>query len=641
MSINEPTDFFDSEIESNTSHNAHIDDIISQRINRRVVLGGSLLLAAEFLALSSEAKTLAKPKKSRLNFVEVPVSTEDTLVVPPGYTAQIFAPWGTPLLMGAAEFAEDASNSAADQAKQIGFNHDGMHYFPLPKLGNHRGLLVMNHEYTDPNMIYSAALGTAITQDEIGREKVAKALAAHGVSIIAVNKRADGNWEIVANDGHNRRITGTTPMLFGGPVTASHPLLISTITPEPKGTLNNCASGVTPWGTYLTCEENWNGCFGTDDPKWAPNELEARYGVNKTGFGHGWHRAESRFDLAKNRSETNHFGWVVEIDPFQPTSTPVKRTALGRIKHESATCTEHNGRVVVYTGDDENGEYLYKFVGHKPWKDLLKQGKSPLDEGILFVAKFFDDGRGEWLPLQFGTGPLTAKNHWVDQADVLIRTRMAADALGATRLHRPEWVAVNADTKDVFVTLTNGSGNKSAVNAHREMNSYGHIVRFREAKNSDTQFAWDIFLLAGDPKIDAKIPAGQTAFGSPDGLLVDKTGLLWIATDISNSVQNVAEKGYGAIGNSSLLVADPGTGELRRFLTGPRGCEITGLTMTPDQQTLFVNVQHPGESSVFWNQKFGAPTPKNPSTVSKWPFGKRPRAATVIISKKNGGKMGQ
>ena len=635
------------DIGSNPTRNPHIMDIIEAQVSRRSVIGGGLAVAAgsvfgtSLLAPKAEANGLPHKKKNKLGFTEVAVSSDDTFVVPEGYTTQILAPWGTPLLPGAPDFAEDASNTAADQALQVGFNHDGMHYFPLPKFGNMRGLLAVNHEYIDANQIYSAAQGSAITPDDAGREKVAKALAGHGVSIMSISKKKDGNWAIVGQEPLNRRITGTTPMAFSGPVSADHPLLQSAITPSPLGTLNNCAHGVSLWGTYLTCEENWNGYFGTDDTNWVRNALEARYGISATGFGYNWHKAEPRFNVAVNRNELNHFGWVVEIDPFNPGSKPVKRTALGRIKHEGATCTESRGRVVVYSGDDENGDYLYKFVGNAPWRKLRAQGKSPLDHGTLYVAKFNADGSGEWLPLVHAVGPLTSANGWIDQADVLIRTRMAADAVGATRLHRPEWVAVHPHTQDVYVTLTNGTGNSAAVNSGRDPNPYGHIIRFSEDNgNSDTVFNWDVFLLAGDPAYDASVPADQAIFGSPDGIWIDDSGIVWIQTDISNSSQNRPDRGYDNIGNNQMLAADPYTGELRRFLTGPRGCEITGVTMTPDRRTMFVNVQHPGESTTFWNNVYGSPSTANPSSVSSWPYGGRPRPATVVIRKQDGGRIG-
>jgi secreted PhoX family phosphatase len=638
---------------SNNSGNPHLSDIIAARINRRDVLGGGLAAAAVgFLGVgcadaeepgSIEARQGAlRGKRPLLGFEEVPPSTDDTIVVPPGYVAEVLVPWGAPLFDDSPAFAEDASNTAADQALQVGFNHDGKHYFPIGHgaHANKRGLLVLNHEYTDANQIYTAAQGAAITADAAGKEKVAKALAGHGVTVVEIRRRGGGPWSHIVGSPYNRRITGTSPMAFSGPVRADHPMLASSITPSPLGTLNNCGNGFTPWDTYLACEENWNGYFGTADPAWVRSDLEARYGVTAGGFGYNWHVAEPRFDLATNRNELNHFGWVVEIDPFDPTSTPVKRTALGRIKHEGAVVTESRGRVVVYSGDDENGDYLYKFVGSAPWRELHARRKSPLDHGTLYVASFSADGSGVWLPLVHGSGPLTAANGWVDQADVLIRTRQAADAVGATRLHRPEWVAVHPKTEDVYVTLTNGTGNSAPVNSGRDPNPYGHIVRFKEARHGDTAFSWDVFLLAGDPGYDPAVPAEQSLFGSPDGLWVDPDGRVWIQTDISNSSQNLASRGYDRIGNNAMLAADPETKQVRRFLTGPRGCEITGVITTPDQRTMFINVQHPGESTSYWNALNGAPSPANPTAVSSWPFGGRPRSATVVIRKLDGGKIG-
>lgn len=640
------------DIGSNQSNTPHLSDMIVERLNRRDVLSGGVAVAATgFLgacAVEAEGEPLGESEEALrgrrplLGFKEVPTSTEDTVVVPDGYTYDVLVPWGTPLLKNAPDFAEDASNTAADQEKQVGFNHDGLHYFPLLPgvLGNRHGLLVLNHEYTDASQIYTAAEGSTITPDAVGRAKVAKALAGHGVTVVEIHRDLRGNWSHVKGAKLNRRVTGTTPMAFSGPVSARHPLLASAITPRPLGTLNNCGHGVTPWGTYLACEENWSGYFGTNDPTWVRNALEARYGVSAAGSGYGWHNAEPRFDLAVNRNELNRFGWVVEIDPFDPRSTPIKRTALGRFKHEGATVVESRGRVVVYSGDDENGEYLYKFVGDQPWRKLRARGKSPLDHGTLYVAQLDATGNGRWLPLVHGQGVLTTENGWVDQADVLLRTRMAADAVGATRLHRPEWVAVSPKTGDVFVTLTNGSGNSSPVNSGRDPNPYGHIVRVRETKNDDTRFGWDVFLLAGDPAYDADVPDEQSLFGSPDGIWVDPDGRLWIQTDISNSSQNLASRGHDNIGNNQMLAADPVSRDVRRFLTGPRGCEITGVITTPDQTTMFVNVQHPGESTTFWNNQFGAPTNANPSTVSRWPYGGRPRPATLVIRKLDGGKIG-
>ena len=654
------------DIGSNPTENPHLGDMIQARVDRRQVLGGGLAAAAGLFAIgvlgtgtASAAPSAAVAgsvgstarRRPLLGFASIDPSTDDTIRVPDGYTWDVLVPWGTPLFPGAPAWAKDGSNTAADQEQQVGFNHDGMHLFSFSgRDRNRRGVLVLNHEYTDARQIYSAAQGSSITPDAAGFEKVAKALAGHGVTVVEVAQGRDGRWAHVQGSRYNRRITGTTPMQFSGPVAADHPMLQAELGTPVQGTLNNCAYGYTPWGTYLACEENFNGYFGTDDAAWLATPLEARYGINAAGFGYAWHKGDPRFDLARNRNECNRFGWTVEIDPSRPRSTPVKRSALGRFKHEGATVTESHGRVVVYSGDDENGDYLYKFVGSRPWRQVRARGRSPLDEGTLYVASFTDDGAGTWLPLVHGTGPLTAANGWVDQADVLIRTRMAADALGATRLHRPEWVSVDERTGEVYVTLTNGSiNNAAAVNSGRVANNYGHIVKFRETGSiaAPTTFSWDVFLLAGDPGYPeqggAGVPEAQPLFGSPDGIWADPDRRVWIQTDISNSSQNLVSRGYDRIGNNAMLAADPNTGEVRRFLTGPRGCEITGVLTTPDQRTMFVNVQHPGESTSYWNTLNGSPSTDDPRTVSNWPEfdpAGRPRPATVVIRRLDGGKIG-
>jgi hypothetical protein len=625
------------------TNNPTFSEIVEAQISRRAMLGGALGAAALgffgpanrfFGTLAAEAAPAPKPPKGQglLGFEAVAPSSADQLVVAKGYTAEVLIPWGTPLLSSGPEWKKDASNSAADQAQQIGMHHDGMHFFPsaVGPAGSQSGLLVLNHEYVDQVLLFPDG-PTPMTP-----EKVQKALAAHGVSIVAV-ALVNGTWQRV-DSPLNRRITGTTPVMFSGPVPADHPKLQSNN--EPMGTLNNCAHGHTPWGTYLACEENFDGYFGTDEPSFELTQLEKDYGLSKTGQNYGWYKVDPRFDLAKNRNEPNRFGWVVEIDPMDPESKPIKRTALGRIKHEGATVVEgRGGRIVVYTGDDQDGEYLYKFVGSKPWRQVRGQRQSPLDHGVLHVARFGEDGQGAWIPLVHGQGALTTANSWADQADVLLRTRQAADAVGATKLDRPEWVAVHPKSGDVFVTLTNGSQGPTPVNP-RKPNDYGHILRLREAKADHTAdvFEWDIFLLAGDPAHDPTVTLeAADIFGSPDGLAVDPDGRLWIETDISNSKQRVGV--YDHIGNNQLLAADPATGEIRRFLTGPNGCEITGIAFTPDQETLFVNVQHPGEATT----AIGTPTPANPRAVSNWPdFDPtgRPRAATVVIRKEGGGKIG-
>ncbi|GAA3238386.1 PhoX family phosphatase [Actinocorallia longicatena] len=617
------------DIPVNPSRNRHFQDVLSRR---SLLKAGTVVGAAGFLggtAMSGGA-AVAAAGKPLLGFKAVPTSSADAVVVPDGYSSQVLIPWGTPIHSGGPAFKKDGSNTAAEQAQQIGAHHDGMHLFPI---SDKHGLLALNHEYIDTTLHY--ADGSAV----MTREKVDKALAGHGVSIVKVRDRR-GTW-IVEDSKYNRRVHGATPVAFSGPVKADHPELRSNN--APLGTLNNCSSGATPWGTYVTCEENWNGYFGTDDPTWAATAEQKRYGVAAAGFGYGWHKADPRFDLVKNPKELNRFGWCVEIDPFDPKSTPVKRTALGRIKHEGATFAEaSDGRVVVYTGDDQDGEYIYKYVSAERWKNSAKKGRSPLDDGTLYVAKFNDDGSGSWIPLVFGQGALTAAGGWKDQADVLIRTRTAADAQGATRLDRPEWIAVHPETGEVYATLTNGVGNGGKVNP-RKPNPYGHIIRWNESghDNGALTFTWDVFLLAGDPAYDPAAAAlgADDIFGSPDGLGFDGDGRLWIETDISNTSQNLASKGYDHIGNCALLASDPATREIKRFLTIPRGAEVTGVTFTPDFKAMFVNIQHPGEASTAW----GAPTPADPRAVSNWPDfdpDGRPRSATVVITKNDGGKIG-
>jgi secreted PhoX family phosphatase len=641
------------EVSANSSGNRPFRDVVAARMSRRgLIRGGTVVAAAGFLAGVGAAGVGAagvgaapaaahggrrdrRPGRGRrlLGFTPVPVGDADTVTVPDGYTAEVLIPWGTPLRSDGPAFRRDGGNTAAEQARQIGMHHDGMHFFPLGRgrWGSRRGLLVLNHEYVDRTLLYPDG-------DEVmTREKVEKALAAHGVSVVEIALDRHG-WRLV-DSPRNRRITGTTPVAFSGPVAAGHPKLRAN--DPPMGTLNNCSHGVTPWGTYLACEENWNGYFGTEDPTWSPTPEQARYGINAEGFGYRWHLADPRFDLAVNPNELHRFGWVVEIDPMRPHATPVKRTALGRTKHEGATVTESRGRVVLYSGDDQDGDYLYKFVGSAPWRWLRTLGRSPLDHGTLYVARFDDDGTGRWLPLAFGVGPLTRANGWQDQADVLIRTREAADAVGATPLDRPEWIAVHPRDGDVYATLTNGSGWPDGPHP-RTPNPYGHIIRWRERRgdHTATTFEWDIFVLAGDPVYDPRVALDETnVFGSPDGLWFDSDGRLWIQTDISNSSVNRADRGYDNIGNNQMLAADPETGEIRRFLVGPRGAEITGVVTTPDQRTMFVNVQHPGESTV----AFGSPTPENPRAVSNWPDFEpdgRPRSATVVIRRRDRGVIG-
>jgi len=477
-------------------------------------------------------------------------------------------------------------------------------------------------------------------------EKVRKSQAAHGVSVIEVEKRG-GNWAVVRPSNYARRVTASTPIRISGPA-AGHAAMRTAADPagiEVLGTFNNCANGYTPWGTYLTCEENFNGYF-VNAGKIPPEQQ--RYGVSARGAGYRWHEFDARFDAAAHPNEPNRFGWVVEIDPFDPKSVPVKRTALGRVKHEGAAMTlTADDRVVLYMGDDQQFEYIYKFVSRDAYnrKDRAAN-RDLLDHGTLYVARFNADGAGEWLELTHGKNGLNADRGFASQADVLIKTRQAGDVVGATKMDRPEWTAVNPKDRSVYCTLTNnsqrGAKDQPGVDAAnpRANNTFGHIIRWREAGDTAaaTTFRWDIFVMAGDPLLTDANKHGNIrgdVFGSPDGLWFDLAGRLWIQTDVSTSVLNRGD--YAAVGNNQMLCADIASGRISRFLTGPKGCEITGIAETPDGTTMFINIQHPGETASERND------PATPMAVSSWPDGAaggRPRAATVVIRKDNGGVIG-
>ena len=408
------------------------------------------------------------------------------------------------------------------------------------------------------------------------------------------------------------------------------------------GTFNDCAHGYTPWGTYLACEENWDTYFVNSGTLTAD---QRRNGITARGRGYRWNEFDERFDAGKHPNEPNRHGWVVEFDPYNPQSQPAKRTALGRFSHEGAwPAMAGDGRLVMYMGDDRVFEYIYKFVS----RDRVNlndraANANMLDHGTLYVARFSDDGRGEWLPLVHGQGALTAANGFAGQADVLVRTRAAADAVGATRMDRPEWIAVHPHTNEVYCTLTNNSqrGAKDRPGTDRANpranNVFGQIIRWREAGNDPaaTRLEWDLFAVAGDPQHPDPAMRGNIrgdAYGSPDGLWFDDSGLLWVQTDVSSSTLN--RNHYERLGNNQMLAADVRTGETRRFLTGPSGCEVTGVIMTPDARTMFVNIQHPGESPSERSD------PKAPRAYSSWPDGGRPRSATVVIRKNDGGVIG-
>jgi len=644
-----------SEEISNRSSNPVFSDVADAFLSRRrflqlgVVAGAAvsfpLLLKAENALAASGASPSKIAKAVSLGFTSIPVSSEDTVIVPEGYIARPFYRWGDAVgLKGnLPEFKKDGSNTTEEQAAQAGMHHDGMAWFSLPQGGEsaEHGLLAMNHEYIDNGMLFKDGVANW------SADKARKGQNAMGVSVIEVKKNGQ-QWEVVRPSAFARRITVNTPMQLSGP--ARHNDLMKTAADSKGevvlGTMQNCANGHTPWGTYLTCEENWSDIFVK---KGEMNALEKRYGISDSDDSYRWNEVDERFSVDKTPNEPNRFGWVVEIDPYNPYSTPRKHTALGRIKHEGAAVTiAPDNRVVVYMGDDQKFEYIYKFVSDKKYDPANREANlSLLESGTLYVAKFNDDGSGVWLPLVHGEGGLDSSNGFANQGDLLIKTRMAADVVGATKMDRPEWIAVDPHAAgSVYCTLTNnsdrGKEGKAPVDAAnpRANNVFGHIMHWVE-ENSDPaapRFRWDILVMAGRTDGEDEKAKGSmkgAAFGSPDGLSFDPRGVLWIQTDVSSSTIN--KKAYEGMGNNQMVATIPGTNEYRRFLTGPRGCEITGIAFTPDNRTLFINIQHPGEGGDDLTD------PANPTAVSSWPDGDktgRPRSSTVVITKADGGIIG-
>jgi uncharacterized protein len=578
------------------------------------------------------------------NFKSVPISSADAVVVPEGYVAEVLYRWGDPINGHSPVFKPDASNSADDQQLQAGMGHDGMEYFSIPGVDpNQRGLLVLNHEYTDQILLFRDGLAP-LPPEKMPLEKVRKSMASHGVSVVEIQKDSQGVWQVIESN-RCRRITADTPARIAGPAE-------SKLGKEVRGTVNNCAAGRTPWGTYLTCEENIQQVFGTNDPSFMPDERQQLYGLNSQGFtykigemtipGFRWWEQFNRFDVASPNNDSERFGYVVEIDPQDPSSTPVKRTALGRFRHENAELTlAADGRVVVYMGDDEMNQFIYKFVSKGRWQAGDTSGQALLDEGTLYVAKFEEAGRGIWLELAPGKNGIPQKqsasdSNGFDDADICIYTRLAAKLAGATPMDRPEWLAVHPHTGHVFVSLTNNKSRTDPNPANpRVKNIFGHIIRWSEHGNDPTatEFHWSVFVQGGNPNHSEQANRGSMQgdfFACPDGLKFDSSGILWIQTDMSSSVMGTA--GYEELGHNAMLAADPMTGLTRRFLTGPRGCEITGMAMTPDRRAMFINIQHPGEPADDLSDIH------NPQKYSSWPDGPgggRPRSATIVVRRKD------
>ena len=596
-----------------------LDTIVSRRtlLKRTFVFGSVATIGGRLIQQPLSAAT------DRFAFDSVDANSDDEITLPPGYSVQVVVRWGDPLWSAGVEFDETTRGTAQSQSLAFGDNTDGMEVFSY----NGHTLLVANNEYTNRRIIWGNRENQAFESDD----DVRKGLLAHGLSVVELDS-SDGHWQVVKDSPYNRRITPETPMQLTGPA-AGHEFLKTAADPDGVtsfGTWNNCGNGVTPWGTYLACEENFNGYFSSSDESVELTPAMKRYGLSINDRGYGWARIDERFDISHHPNEPNRNGYVVEIDPRRPDAMPKKRTALGRFKHENAELViNRDGRVVVYMGDDERGEFLYRYVSdgvYAPGVDT----DDLLEKGRLYAAKFVDGGRGEWIQLSpAATGMATV-------AEVCVHTRIAASAVGATTMDRPEWVAANPHAPEVYVALTNNKNRGIKPNSGgdatpvggpnpRKKNRYGQILRWRIPSGDHTanEFEWDLFVLAGNPTVygdsragSANINAGNM-FNSPDGLKFDTTGLLWIQTDGKYSNRDH----FAGQGNNQMLVADPVTGEIRRFMVGPNECEVTGLSWSPDRRTLFVGIQHPGERG-----------------NSHWPGGGSsvPRSAVVAITRDDG-----
>ncbi|MES2056774.1 MAG: alkaline phosphatase PhoX [Pseudomonadota bacterium] len=681
--------------------------------------------------VSTTADATVTVSPAQLGFVATPKSLADIVAVPTGYSVTVLYRLGDPILSGAGAYANDGSDTMF--SRRAGDHHDGMSYFGLAASGsapdptsNSRGVLAMNHENITPAYLHA---GGPTSPGGIRPEAEAlKEMECHGVSVVEVS-RAGTTWSYSASSALNRRVTPLTQMRFNGPVRGDAALktLFSNDGTSGRGTINNCANGTMPWNTYLTAEENWAGYFKRETGDAAArggagakgNVSLARYGISEGRAGnYGWATVipadtastiYARWNITARaglpadgtgdfRHEAFQFGWIVEIDPFDAASTPRKRTALGRMNHEGCQIgrTVAGVRPAFYMGDDAQNEYIYKFVSTAVWSaadatatDRLAIGDKYLDAGTLYVAKFNADGSGQWLPLVFGTGPLTAGNPayaFSSQADVLINARLAGDALGATRMDRPEWTAVNPATGEMYCTLTNNSsrntGNTDAANpraytdpkstgGQTNGNANGHIIRLRESGDTSeaTSFAWDIYAFGAGSDLDPTNInlSGLDAtndFSSPDGLWFglpsnitgQTTPIMWIETDDGaftdqtncmllaaipgtlndGGTRSVTNTIGGASGTQATRIGKAPGATLKRFLVGPKECEITGIHSTPDGKSLFVNIQHPGENGSAASASSNWPANQSGASAT----GSRPRSATIVITRDDGGIVG-
>lgn len=638
-------DPFEEDVVVNPSTAPGLAEIIEARMTRRDALKG--LAAAGMFGLFGCAAPGTRGSAagdSALTFTEIGRFLDETHHTAPGYDARILIRWGDPLHRNGPQFKPGAQ-TAAEQEVQFGTDNDFIAYMPLPRgsARSDRGLLCVNHERNSAILSWPGMTAGDYAK-KMTRAQAEVEIASQGHSVLEIARRGD-TWRVVEDSPYHRRITArSTPMRVSGPA-AGHDRMKTSADPAGTriiGTLNNCAGGVTPWGTVLTAEENLHNYFTGDATKGPEAAAWKRYGINGRGR-YVWGRHFDRFNLDKEPHEPNRFGWVVEIDPYDPKSTPVKRTALGRFKHECATtAVSHDGRIAVYSADDERMEYVYKFVTRDRYDPAGPAHRDLLDAGTLYVARFESAGRMQWLPLVFGQGALTPANGFSGQGHVVLEARRAADLLGATPMDRPEDVEAHPVTGRVYVVLTfNESRRPEQVNPAnaRGPNKWGHIIEIvpplvnGKPDHAATECAWEFFLTGGDPanaEHGARYHGPVTANGwlvAPDNVAFDPKGRLWISTDGQDDWAGFADSVYAA------EVSGPRRGITRNFFSAPRGAEICGPEFTPDGKTLFLAIQHPAEEK--------GSTYDTPST--RWPDfkdGVPPRSAIVVVTKSDGGEIG-
>ena len=741
--------------EHNNSTNPTFESVLDQRLSRRSMLGGAVALAAMGGAVSTanahgysndhgdgHGNGHGYPqRKLRLNFNPVAKNLEDAVTLPEGYSYDVLYALGDPIARHVDDYRNDGTDEAASYQFRAGDHHDGMYFFGMGANGRYnrhessRGLLCMNHEAITPAYLHPTGQ-TVVGGVRTVRDEVIREFYAHGVSVLEIVRERrrkphhwsasfrkflrpgnrSVNWDYEQASRFNRRVHTLTPMKLSGPA-ARTKYMVTRYSPDgsaTRGTVNNCANGYTPWGTYLTCEENFAGYFrrvaATDNPRRTTKEIASfsRYGVAGTGrelwatvtpdtsdnlFGR-WNTEKLGVSVDGSddfRNVSNTYGWVVEIDPFDPKRAPRKRTALGRFGHEGAELgpVRAGEPIVFYMGDDSRNEYIYKFVSRAVWdpRDAgrgIEAGDKYLDEGTLYVAQFLPDGSGQWIELAFGKngiGPGNPVYPFADQADMLINLRFAADSVGATKMDRPEWAAVHPSNGEVYFTLTNNGAaqrpltavtpsnprfynDKRLTGQDQKGNPNGHVIRFKEGGGyaDALSFDWDVYLFgarstASPDNVNLSGLSDANDFSSPDGLWFSYAtpGLLWLQTDdgaftdVTNCMMLAALPGQTGDGKARTITnvdgassstvttyvgSSGGEKKLRRFLVGPKECELTGIAETPDGKALFVNIQHPGENTApnYVTSEFG----------SHWPDGgvARPRSATIVITRDDGGIIG-